>query len=207
MLFILMRGFYFITDRRLCSKSDAEAVREAVEGGAVAVQYREKELPKAEKIRVAKKLMEICGGKVLFIVNNDVDVAVEVDADGVHLGQGDMSLNEARRILGPDKIIGVTVHNVAEAIEAEWEGADYVGASPIFATTTKEDAGRPAGLQLIRDVRAAVRISMAAIGGINESNINSVIDAGADMACAISATVSKEDIRSAVKYFAAKWTR
>lgn len=175
-------------------------------GGAVAVQYREKELPRGEMVKVARKLRKICSGKALFIINDLVDVALEVGADGVHLGQGDMDLKEARRILGPGKVIGVTVHDVAEAVKAEEDGADYVGASPIFATTTKPDAGEPAGLKLIKDIKARVSILVAAIGGINESNIDSVIEAGADMACAISATVASDDIKSAVKYFAGKWT-
>ncbi|MBD3388022.1 MAG: thiamine phosphate synthase [Candidatus Altiarchaeales archaeon] len=202
-----MRGFYYITDRKLSSKPDVDGVREAVEGGAAVVQYREKELDPVEKSEIAAEMKRICEGRAVFLINDNVDIALEVDADGVHLGQEDTPLAEARRLLGPDRIIGVTVHNVEEALAAEAGCADYVAASPIYATSTKEDAGEPAGLELIVDVKAAVKIPVAAIGGIDESNIDDVVSARADMACAISATVTKEDIRAAVEYFARKWTK
>jgi thiamine-phosphate pyrophosphorylase len=202
-----MRGFYFITDSGLCTKTDVEAVEEAVEGGAFMVQYREKGLPRDQLVETAGRLRDICRGKAVFIVNDYVDVAREVDADGVHLGQDDAGVKEARVMLGPGKIIGVTVHDVVEAVVAQSLGADYVGVSPIFATATKADAGEPAGVGLIRDIKARLKIPVAAIGGINEDNIDSVVEAGADMACAVSATVTREDIRGAVKYFADKWTR
>jgi len=200
-----MRGFYFITDRGLSTKDDVAAAEDAVAAGAKVVQYREKQLSHEEKVSVAGKIKKVCAGKALFIINNDVDVALEVDADGVHLGQDDMPVSEAREILGDDKIIGVTVHDVAEAVEAEEGGADYVGASPIYSTSTKPDAGEPSGLKLICDVKEAVDIPVAAIGGINESNIDEVVAAGADMACAISATVAKKDIQEAVRFFVGKW--
>ncbi len=201
-----MRGFYFITARRLSTKPDLDAVADAVDGGAKIIQYREKHLPKNEMIKIAKKMKGICAGKALFIVNDDVDVAAASGADGVHLGQDDAKIREARKTLGKDKVIGVTVHDVEEALEAEKEGADYLGASPIFSTTTKKDAGKPSGTLLIREIKKAVDLPVAAIGGINEQNIDEVISSGADMACAISATVAKEDIKAAVKYFASKWT-
>jgi len=203
----MLSGFYFISDRMLCQVSDADAVRQALEGGAKVVQYREKDLMFEDMVRTAKNIRLLCSGRALFFVNDDVEVALACDADGVHIGQHDMSLKTARYLLGKDKLIGVTVHSVEEAKAADAGGADYVAVSPVFETRTKADAGAPVGLQMIKDVKAAVSMPVAAIGGIDESNVDSVIKAGADMACAISATVPKKDIRSAVKYFSSKWIR
>ncbi len=202
-----MRGFYYVTDGRLSGRPAAEEVRAALDGGAAAVQYREKELPVEERIRVAKRLALLCSGRAVFIVNDDVEVAQAAGADGVHLGQGDMSLKTARYLLGKDRLVGVTVHSVEEAEAADKGGADYVAVSPIFRTSTKPDAGAPVGLGMITAVGSAVKMPVAAIGGIDESNVDSVMAAGADMVCAVSATAGKPDIRSAVKYFASKWTR
>ncbi|MBU0762730.1 MAG: thiamine phosphate synthase [Candidatus Altiarchaeota archaeon] len=202
-----LHGFYFITDSGLSTKPDVEAVTDAVAAGAKIVQYRDKTLPKKEMIEYAKRMCAICKGKAIFLVNDDVEVAYESGADGVHLGQDDMSPLEARAILGRDKIIGWTVHNVGEAILARDMGVDYIGASPIFSTTTKKDAGEPAGIKLIKEIKKAVDLPVAAIGGVNETNVDEVISAGADMACAISATVAKKDITGAVRYFVEKFRR
>jgi thiamine-phosphate pyrophosphorylase len=201
-----LRGFYFITDSGLSTKPDVEAVKAAVEGGCRVVQYREKRLPVREMLYAARKMREITSRRVFFLINDRVDVALVVDADGVHLGQEDMPLTYARRIM-EGKIIGVTVHSVEEALAAQEDGADYVGVSPVFKTATKPDAGEPAGLQLIKDVKKTVDLPVAAIGGINEGNVDSVIEAGADMVCAISATVTKDDIKGAVEYFAEKFKK
>jgi len=202
-----MRGFYYVTDGRLSKRMAIEEVRLALEGGAAIVQYREKELPVEERIGVAKRLAVLCSGRAVFIVNDEVEVAQAAGADGVHIGREDVSLKTARYLLGKDRLVGVTVHSVEEAVAADKGGADYVAVSPIFTTSTKKDAGAPVGLETLRAVKAAVQMPVAAIGGINESNADSVIAAGADMVCAISATAGKPDIKSAVKYFASKWTR
>jgi thiamine-phosphate pyrophosphorylase len=206
-LLFLMRGFYFITDGMNSTKTDLEAVKEALDGGASLIQYRDKERSPEEKIPLARKLRLMCSGRAIFIINDDVEVAAECDAYGIHLGQDDISLKTARYLLGGDKLIGMTVHNVEQAIKADKGGADYVAISPIFATGTKSNAGEPVGLQMIRDVKAAVKMPVAAIGGINESNVDSVISSGADMVCAISATAHKQDIKSAVRYFSSKWKK
>ncbi len=199
-----LNGFYFITDRKLSSKPDVEAINDAFDGGCRVFQYREKELSTRIMIENVNKIKEILDGEGILLINDRVDVAVAADCDGVHLGQDDMSLKDARKILG-EKIIGITVHDVDEALAAYEGGADYLGISPIFSTTTKLDAGEPAGIQLIKDVKKAVDLPCAAIGGINEQNVDSVIEAGADMVCAISATVAKSDIIQAVKYFTGKF--
>jgi len=199
-----LRGFYFITDRMLCAKSEEDSVRQAIRGGARIVQYREKELGFEHKIEAARRLKRICGKDVVLIVNDDVEVALASHADGVHLGHQDRAVKEARLMAGANMVIGVTARNVDDAVEAFRSGADYVAVSPIFATSTKRDAGEPVGAGMIRRVKDAVNIPVAAIGGINESNIDEVVDQGADMVCAISATVTREDISSAVEFFAKK---
>jgi thiamine-phosphate pyrophosphorylase len=196
-----LRGFYFITDRKLSAKGDTDAVRDALEGGAKIVQYREKDLSTRKMVEVAEELRSITSGRALLIINDRIDVAMAAGADGVHLGQDDMNIEDARRILGRKSIIGVTVHDADEAVKAETEGASYVGASPIFPTATKLDAGLPSGPKLIREIKEVVEIPVAAIGGINEKNVGSVIEAGADMVCAVSATVAKKNIKKAVKFF------
>src|SRR3989338_2334027 len=145
--------FYFITDRKLSKKGNIEDIKAAAKAGAKIVQYREKEKSTKEMILEAKEIKSICDeNNTLFLINDRVDICLAVDADGVHLGQDDMPYETARKLLG-NKIIGLTVHNVKEAVEAEKKGADYIGVSPIFETTTKKDAGRAAGVRLIEGVK------------------------------------------------------
>ena len=193
---------YFITDSKLTRKTILEDVKSAIRAGVKIIQYREKGESTQDMIKEAKEIGELCKkNKVLFIINDRVDIVLAVDADGVHLGNKDMTYSIARKILGTKKIIGLTVHNVREAVEAERIGADYVGVSPIFETKTKLDAGRPAGLKLIKDVKKAIKIPFVAIGGINENNIGSVIEAGARSVAAISAIVTKDNVEKECKKF------
>lgn len=193
---------YFITDSRLTRKTILEDVKSAIRAGVKIIQYREKGESTQDMIKEAKEIGELCKkNKVLFIINDRVDIVLAVDADGVHLGDKDMTYSMARKILGSKKIIGLTVHNVREAVEAERIGADYVGVSPIFETKTKLDAGRPAGLKLIKDVKKAIKIPFVAIGGINENNIGSVIEAGTRSVAAISAIVTKDNVEKECKKF------
>lgn len=190
-----MQGYYFITDSNLSVNGNLCDVREAVRAEVCYVQFREKKGSTLSLYREALRLRSECiGTKTKFIVNDRIDIALAVDADGVHIGQDDMPLSVVRSILGPNKIIGVTVHNEEEAIEAEKGGADYIGLAPIFATTTKEDAKDPCGVELISKIKTKVNIPLVAIGGINFENVSSVIKSGADMVCAISAVVTKKDI-------------
>lgn len=190
-----MRGYYFITDSGLSLAGNLSDVRSAVSAGVEIVQYREKSGESGALYEEALRLAEICRVTAAkFIVNDRIDIALAVNADGVHLGQSDIPYDVARRILGADKIIGITVHSVDEAVKAEREGADYLGVSPIFSTSTKKDAGIPAGLKLIADVKRVCKIPVVAIGGIDLSNAPEVIAAGADMVCAISAVITKPDV-------------
>ena len=199
-------GFYFITDSTLSKQGNQADVASAIRGGATIVQYREKNKGLVDFIREALELKSICDQHgTIFLINDNVAAALLVDADGVHLGQDDMPLARAREILGKDKIIGVTVHNRAEAREAEQHGADYLGLSPIFPTSTKRDAGPATGLNLIKTIRCSAKLPCVAIGGINENNVDAVIAAGADAVAAVSATVGQGDVESAVRAFAQRW--
>ena len=195
-----MKGYYFITDSGLSRSGNVLDVRKAESCGVRIVQYRNKDVNTKDMCEEAVRLREICS-KALFLINDRIDVVLASEADGVHLGQSDMPYIVARRILGPDKIIGITVHNLSEALEAQRLGADYLGVSPIFPTATKPDAGKPAGIVLIEKIRALVDIPLIAIGGMNLANAPEVIRAGADGLCAISAVVTKEDVGEEIRKF------
>lgn len=195
-----MKGYYFITDSGLSRAGNISDVRQAEACGVEVVQYRNKNGETREMYEEALRLREICR-EAIFLINDRIDIALAVDADGVHLGQSDMPYAVARKMLGPGKIIGITVHNLAEALEAQELGADYLGVSPIYHTQTKSDAGKPAGIALIEEIRARVKIPLIAIGGINLANAPEVVKAGADGLCAISAVVAKENVDIEIKKF------
>lgn len=177
-LFNCRKPIYFITDSRLSRASVVDDVAEAVTAGVCAVQYREKNKTKGEMITEALQLKTICSGKALFLVNDYVDVALAVDADGVHLGEEDIHYTTARKQLGPKKIIGMTAHSITEALAAQEEGADYLGVGPVFATASKKNALQPKGIRLLKQVMARTHLPIVAIGGINETNIHEVMDVG-----------------------------
>jgi thiamine-phosphate pyrophosphorylase len=197
-----VKGYYFITDSKLSLAGNERDVLCAVSCGVEVVQYRNKNAETRQMYEEALRLRRICQDcGSIFLINDRVDIALATDADGVHLGQSDMPCLAARKLLGYEKIIGVTVHNLAEALLAESIGADYLGVSPIFQTATKPDAGKPAGISLIEEIRATVDIPLIAIGGIDHSNAIDVIRAGADGLCAISSVVAKEDVKDEIKKF------
>jgi thiamine-phosphate pyrophosphorylase len=195
-----VRGYYFITAASLSRAGNLSDVAAAVAARVRVVQYREKQGHTSELVAEARQLRELCRD-TLFLVNDRVDVALEVGADGVHLGQEDLSYHEARRLMGPDKIIGVTVHNVPEALAAQARGADYLGVSPIFSTATKADAGAPTGMGLLQEIRRRVTLPLVAIGGITLANAPAVIAAGADAVCAISAVVTRPEVQAEIDRF------
>lgn len=154
-------------------------------GGVGLVQLRIKKAGSREFYRWALESRRLTRSRgCLLVVNDRVDIALAVDADGVHLGQEDLPLGIARRLMG-EKIVGVSTHDAKQAVEAERGGADYIGFGPMFATTTKETGYEPRGLKMLESVRRAVRIPIVAIGGIHEGNVSSVWDAGADSAAMI----------------------
>ena len=195
-----MKGFYFITDSKLSKAGNISDVKNAVAAGVEVVQLREKNISTKAFYLEALELRQLCAN-TLLIINDRVDVALAVDADGVHLGQDDLPYYAARKLLGANKIIGITVHDVEEAKEAAKMGADYLGVSPIFATATKPDAGKPSGIMLIQEIKKVISIPLIAIGGITLSNAPEVIKAGADGLCAISAVISQSDVKQEIERF------
>ena len=195
-----MRGYYFITDTNLSRAGNLSDVAAAVAAGVRVVQYRQKQGRTFDLVAEARQLRQLCR-HIRFLVNDRVDLALEVGADGVHLGQEDFSYYEARNLLGPGKIIGVTVHNVAEALAAQAGGADYLGVSPIFSTATKADAGAPTGVELLAEIRRQVTLPLVAIGGITLAKAPAVIAAGADAVCAINAVVTRPEVKAEINKF------
>jgi thiamine-phosphate pyrophosphorylase len=195
-----VKGYYFITDSRLSRAGNISDVMEAAACKVEAVQYRNKNAETRVMYEEALHLREICRD-LTFLINDRIDIALAVGADGVHLGQTDMPCKTAREMLGEEKIIGVTVHNLFEALVAKRDGADYLGVSPIFQTATKSDAGKPAGIALIEEIRRKIDIPLIAIGGINLSNAPEVIGAGADGLCAISCVVESNDVSAQINRF------
>lgn len=192
---------YVITDQRISQgKSHFEVAEAVLEGGATVLQFRDKEMEDSEAIIVCRKIYKLTKKKgVPFIVNDRVEVAKAVDADGVHLGQEDMPFGLARKILGKEKIIGISVETVEQALRAVEGGADYLAIGPIYPTATKLDAGKALGIAKLKEIRESVNIPIVAIGGINENNLEEVLRAGADGAAVISAVVSAPDITEATR--------
>jgi thiamine-phosphate pyrophosphorylase len=190
---------YLVTDRELSlGRSLEEVVSEAVKGGVTVVQLREKDASTGEFIELARRLMKLLKPlRIPLIINDRVDVALAVDADGVHIGQSDMSYEDARRLLGPDKIIGLSVENFKDIEAANALDVDYIGISPVYGTPTKTDTAEPFGLE---GLRKAVQMSVhptVAIGGMNASTIAEVMAAGTDGVAVVSAICSAENIRKA----------
>lgn len=179
---------YPVTDRSLSALSHADQVLKLSEGGASLVQLREKKVSAAEFYAQAEEALRIARERGLKIIVNDrVDIALALKADGVHLGQDDLPPKAARRILGPDAIIGFSIHNPRQARVAAQMPIDYIAIGPIFATASKEASNSPVGLEGLRLVRQAVgKIPLVAIGGITVENRGSVLDAGADVVAVIS---------------------
>jgi thiamine-phosphate diphosphorylase len=187
-----MKGFYFITDESLSKRGSEADVVAAARSGCALIQYRAKKKSGRELFEEAYRLKYLCGN-IPFIVNDRVDIALAVGAHGVHLGQEDLPLTEARRLLGPRAIIGVSVSTETEALEAGRLGASYLGVGPIFPTGTKLDALPAIGLNGLARIRAVTNIPIAAIGGIDLGRAASCARYGADMVCAISATLGKAE--------------
>lgn len=185
-------SLYLVTDRRLSQgRTTVEIVRAAVAGGVTCVQLREKHCATREFVAEARAVRALLAGTGVHLVINDrIDVALAVGADGVHLGQTDMHIADARRIAGRSMFIGISVESLEDAIRAEAEGADYIGISPVFATTTKTDTAPPLGLHGVAAIRAAVSIPLVGIGGIDSTNAAHVIQVGCDGVAVVSAIVS-----------------
>jgi len=176
-----------------------EVARLALEGGASMLQWRDKRRDKGEQLPDVRAVRELCARHgALLIVNDHADLAVAVGADGVHLGQKDLPPEAVRGMLGEGSVIGVSTNNVEEARRAEENGAGYVAVGSIFPTASKE-VTRPASPERLAEVKAAVGVPVVAIGGIDEGNIDRVLEAGADAVAVISAVCSAEDVREAAR--------
>ena len=190
-----------VTDAGLSrGRSLPRIVEAAIHGGVTVVQYREKNASTRRMIEEATELCRLChAANVPFIVNDRLDVALAVDADGVHIGQDDMPVTIARRLLGRGKILGVSAGSTEEARKAVEDGADYIGASPVFSTPTKPDAPPPLGIEGLRRITRSVGIPVVAIGGINEGNAAAIMEAGAAGIAVVSAIVAAEDVEAAAR--------
>ena len=191
---------YAVTDRSwLRGRSLAECVRDAVEGGATFVQLREKNAPRGEALALARELKDVCGrAGVPFVVDDDVQLAAEVGADGVHVGQSDTACAEARRVLGPEAIVGVSARTVAEALEAQAAGADYLGVGALHPTPTKPDAVDVTYNEL-RVICKAVRIPVVGIGGVDATTARELAGTGAAGGAVVSAIFAADDCREAAR--------
>ena len=181
-------------------RSHLEIAEAAIRGGATAIQLRMKDEPARLMVETARRLATLCQtAGVTFIVNDRVDVAMIVEADGVHVGQDDLPAEDVRRLLGRGVLLGVSAATVQEARAAERAGADYLGVGAIYATATKADAGAPVGLARIRELRRAVGLPLVAIGGISADNAAQVIAAGAQGVAVVSAVTLAEDMAAAAR--------
>ena len=194
-------SLYLVTDRGLArGRSTFEIVKAAVDGGATVVQLREKDCPTLEFIEQALAIKDLLQARrIPLIINDRLDVAQAVRADGVHLGQTDMPLDMAKGILGDSMLIGISAESIEDAIAAEKGGADYLGVSPIYATPPKTDTAPPLGLAGLRQIRKAVRLPLVGIGGLNRENSADVIHSGADGVAVVSAIVAADDPEAAAR--------
>ena len=190
---------YAVTDRRWLKENQSlsDAVKEAVNGGATMIQLREKNMSDDELKKEALLIKDSCN--VPLIIDKNIEVCKAVGADGVHVGQDDMPVKEARAILGDDYVIGATAHNVSEAIQAEKDGADYLGVGAAFGSSTKNDAKKIISLEEYKKITQAVSIPVVAIGGINETNIMKLKGLGLSGVAVVSAIFAKDDIEKATR--------
>ncbi|MFQ5924678.1 MAG: thiamine phosphate synthase, partial [Dehalococcoidia bacterium] len=199
-------GLYVIIDTEaLGGRDELEVARKAIGGGAKAIQLRDKHRERGEMLATSIKLREICSrSEVLFIMNDYLDIALASDADGLHLGQIDLPISVARRLLPSDKVLGCSTTILSQALQAQAEGADYIAVGSIYPTPSKARA-IVVGLGTLRQIREAISIPIVAIGGINEGNADAVIEAGADSLAVVSAVLGAENVEEAASLLAAKF--
>ena len=192
---------YAVTDRRWLKEGETLVTRteEAIDGGVTFVQLREKDLDEENFEREGRELKELCRKRgVPFVINDNVELAAKLDADGVHVGQSDMEALDVRRIIGEDKILGVSAQTVEQAVTAEKHGADYLGVGAVFPTGSKDDAAE-VSYDTLKAICHAVKIPVIAIGGITEDNVTELSKSGICGIAVISALYAKEDIKSAAQ--------
>jgi thiamine-phosphate pyrophosphorylase len=200
-------SLYLVTDRSILKGEDIfSATEKALKGGVTLVQLREKEISSLDFYNIALKMKELVSSyNVPLIINDRLDIALAVDADGLHIGQEDLPLKIARRLLGPSKILGYSVSNIKEAIFGEENGADYLGAGPVYPTGSKSDAGNPIGAEGLQKIKERVSIPVVGIGGIGTGNITEVKRTGIDGVSLISAILGSKDIEGTSRALITKW--
>lgn len=200
-------SLYLVTDRGILKERDIfEAVEESLKGGVTLLQLREKDISSLDFYNIALK-MKILAKKynVPFIINDRLDIALAVDADGLHIGQSDLPLEVTRKLLGTHKILGYSVGNLEEAIYGEKHGADYLGAGPVYPTGSKADAGSPIGVQGLAELKKAVNLPIVGIGGVSLSNLKDVKKSGIEGISLISAILGSRDIQGASRELLKAW--
>jgi thiamine-phosphate pyrophosphorylase len=200
-----MPGLYVIVDRQfLAGRDELDIAGQIIEGGASVIQLRDKQSKKGELLLLARKLKELCSqADVLFMINDYLDLAMAVDADGLHVGQEDLPLPVIRRELPIDKIVGCSVTTLSQATKAQAEGADYIAVGSIFPTATKKEA-TVVGVDMLKELKRTISTPVVAIGGINQNNIGEVVSAGADAVAVISAALDEKDVGGTVRKLIAK---
>lgn len=192
---------YVIISSNLMNKSLEEVLQDVIEGGADAIQLREKTMSDREFLIIARQVRKVTAqSKTVFIVNDRVEIARKADADGLHIGQSDIDITTARSILGHNKIIGVSTHTISQARRAQQSGADYIGAGPVFSTTTKSYEP-PVGLDYVQQVKKEITIPFVAVGGINIGNVQEVLHAGGRRIAICSAIICSENIIGVTRVF------
>lgn len=200
------KGIYGITgDNFSHGKSNLDCVKEMIAGGIRIIQYRDKTKSMGEKYQEAKEIAKLCKeNKVFFIINDHVDLALLVNADGVHIGQDDYPVEEVRTLLGNDKIIGLSTHSPKQGLEAlQNENVDYIGVGPIFPTTTKDT--KPVGLEYLDFAIKNLSLPFVAIGGIHEHNLQEILTRDVSRFCMVSGIVGAENITEKVKTLSQQW--
>jgi thiamine-phosphate pyrophosphorylase len=193
-------ALYLVTDRGMLGERNlVRSIAEAILGGVTVVQLREKALSTLEFYRMAQEVKNLTDSfKVPLIVNDRLDIALAIDAAGLHVGQKDLPAAVARRLLGPEKILGVSAANMKEALQAERDGADYLGVGAVFPTATKSDV-RSVDLEGLQKIKRQVKIPVVAIGGINRNNIKNIMETGVDGVAVVSAILGEADITGAAR--------
>lgn len=195
-----MLELYLVSDRSwLNGRLLEDDIEQAIQGGVTIVQLREKDLDEYSFIEVAKKIKTLCSKyQIPFIINDNLNVALAVDSDGIHIGQDDLPVSLVREKIGPDKILGVSVHNLDEALKAKEQGADYLGVGAMFSTATKNDATDVSNQELL-NITTNVDLPVVAIGGINQSNCLQLKGTKIDGIAVVSAIMAADDIKSATQ--------
>ncbi len=201
-------SLYLVTDRGMLKGANFfHAVREAIRGGVTLLQLREKDVSSSDFYSIAVEMKKLANSyQVPLIINDRLDIALAVDADGLHVGQEDLPLEVARELLGPGKILGYSVSNLIEAEYGEKHGADYLGAGPVYHTGSKETATEPIGIDGIKRIKKSVSIPVVGIGGIGMSNIVKVKESGIDGISVISAILGRDDINAAARDLKKAWS-